>query len=343
MSLPTSRDIATEAHVAQATVSRVINNHPSVRPETRERVLAAIKRLNYAPNETARSLITRRTRTVGVVVSDITNPFYPALIESLAGYLTAAGYRMVLWNMRANAGAQLLHALSHHLVDGMISTASTVNSQEMAQVVDAGYPVVLLNRYVDAIACDAVYTDNEAGACAIADHLFALGHRRIGLIAGPLNTSTARDREGAFRYRLDELCIPFPADSIVRGDFSHDSGSHCMRQLLNRSADERVTAVFAVNDAMAIGALNAAIEQGIAVPQDVSVVGFDDSPMARWPAFRLTTVRQPVDEMARWGVERVIARVDDPSLPHQRHIFPSALIVRATTGAPGVQDFERSA
>lgn len=336
MKRPTSKDIAREARVSQTTVSRVLNDHPGITPETRERVFAAIKLLNYSRDEVARSLITRRTRTIGVVVSDITNPFYPELVNTLTEGLTAAGYRMLLWDIQGDDNPQLLHTVSQRFVDGMIFTAATSTAKEVLMALSNAYPIVLLNRYVDGVPCDVAVTDNESGAASVAEHLVSLGHRQIGVIAGPSHASTARDRAASFVNRLHEFNLDVAAEHVEPGTFSYESGFRSMEALVHRCPG--ITAVFAVNDAMAIGALNAAMNLGIEVPEEVSVVGFDDIPMASWPAFRLTTVRQPIAALARWGIDRVLERVGDPSLPYIRHLFPSELIIRATTGpATGVE------
>jgi len=331
--MATSEDIAREAGVSQPTVSRVLNGHPNVAPQTRERVLSAITELNYAPNELARSLLSGRTKTIGVVVSDILNPFYPQLVQVLAERLAAAGYgTTLLWRVGNRTPDQLLEVLSQRLVDGMVFTAATLSSRGVLDALLPRFPVVQLNRHIPGLACDAVVTDNRAGAAQVADHLYGLGHVRMALIAGSSDTSTSTEREDGFRTRLEALGVPLSPDRIVAGDYSIESGAERMTALVR--GHDPPTAVFAANDSMAVGALNAALSEGLRVPADISIVGFDDIAMAAWPICGLTTVRQPIATMAEVGVRRLLARIEDPGLAHETQWFDSELVVRRTTAPP---------
>ena len=316
------------AGVSQATVSRVLNGNPNVAPETRDRVLEVVDRVGYELNESARRLITRRSHTVGVIVDDITNPFYPELIDSLADETADTAYRLLLLKASDAEGTDALRSLPQGLVDGVIFTAAMLDSAAVAEAVRRGHPIVLLNRYVDNLDSDLVVTDNIAGGALIGEHLLALGHRRIGLINGLTNTSTARDRAKGF---LDVASAA--ADVQVAeedGDFSHDSGVEAARALLAQTPD--VTAVFATNDAMAMGVINHCRATGLRVPEDLSVVGFDDLPMAAWPIWDLTTVKQPIRQMAARGLRLLFERLDAPNRPPQHQQFETELVVRGTTG-----------
>ena len=201
----TSRDVAQLAGVSQMTVSRVLQGSDKVAPETRERVLAAMREAGYRPHAAARTMRTRRTSTVGVVVADITNPFYPQLLEAVGRALDATGQRMVLWNAPDPGGSSALRALDEGTVDGLIFTTVTEGSDQLAQALRRGDPIVLLHRGLDSLDCDQVTTDNLAGGRAVADYLVATGHTRIGFLRGPELPSTARHRELGFRERLAEL------------------------------------------------------------------------------------------------------------------------------------------
>ncbi|QUH03370.1 LacI family DNA-binding transcriptional regulator [Saccharopolyspora erythraea] len=325
----TSRDVAQLAGVSQMTVSRVLQGSTKVAAATRERVLAAMKEAGYRPHAAARTMRTRRTGTVGVVVADITNPFYPQLLEAVGQALGEAGQRMVLWNAPDFGGSSALAALDDGTVDGLIFTTVTEGSAELAEALRRGDPVVLLHRGLDSLECDQVTTDNVAGGRAVADYLVAGGHTRIGFLRGPELPSTARHREQGFRERLAELRHPLAEALTRQGGFAHDVSRRAMRDLL--SQEEPPTAVFCANDLTALGAVDGAVSLGRRVPQDVWVVGYDDIAMTAWDSYDLTTVRQPIADMARAAVGLLLERVEDRSLPPRRQTFPSELTIRGST------------
>ena len=219
----TSHDIAREAGVSQSTVSRTLRNDPRVAPETAERVLRVAKRLGYFPNASARSLVTRRSRTVAVVVADITNPFYPQLVEALHEQLGRAGYRMILYNertdVRGDGGLEV--SVNSSGADGAVFLSVTIGPEAAELLTSARVPSVLLNRDVSGAAVDRVMADHVGGAAAVAQHLLALGHRRIALIAGPANTSTSRDREAGFTDALARAGVPLDPALRRAGEFTH--------------------------------------------------------------------------------------------------------------------------
>ncbi|MFD0488093.1 substrate-binding domain-containing protein [Saccharopolyspora spinosporotrichia] len=226
-------------------------------------------------------------------------------------------------------GSSALAALDDGTVDGLIFTTVTEGSTELAEVLRRGDPVVLLHRGLDSLECDQVTTDNVAGGRAVADYLVAGGHTRIGFLRGPELPSTARHREQGFRDRLAELGHPLAEALTRQGGFAHDVARTAMRDLL--SQDEPPTAVFCANDLTALGAVDAAVSLGHRVPQDVWVVGYDDIAMAAWDSYDLTTVRQPIADMARAAVGLLLERVEDRSLPPRRQTFPSELTIRGST------------
>ena len=323
----TSRDVARLAGVSQMTVSRVLQDNGKVAPQTRERVLAAMREAGYRPHAAARTMRTRRTATVGVVVADITNPFYPQLLEAVAEALDAAGQRMVLWNGPDGSGA--LESLDEGTVDGLIFTTVTEATPQLGDAVARAEPIVLLHRGLDELDCDQVTTDNAAGGRAVADYLVATGHTRIGFLRGPELPSTARHREHGFRERLAELGHPLSEDLSAPGGFAHDVARSAMRDLLGRA--DPPTAVFCANDLTALGAVDGAVSLGRRVPEDVWVIGYDDIALTAWDSYDITTVRQPIAEMARAAVSRLLERIGDRDLPARRDCFPSELLVRGST------------
>lgn len=335
----TSRDVAQLAGVSQMTVSRVLQGSDKVAPATRERVLAAMKEAGYRPHAAARTMRTRRTSTVGVVVADITNPFYPQLLEAVGAALDAAGQRMVLWNAPDPDGSSALQALDEGIVDGLVFTTVTEGSEQLADAVRRGEPILLLHRGLDSLECDQVTTDNRNGGRAVAEYLVATGHTRIGFLQGPEQTSTARHRERGFRERLAELGRPLADELTRQAGFAHDRARSAMRELLTQ--DDPPTAVFCANDLTALGAVDAVVSLGRRVPEDVWVIGYDDIALAAWDSYDITTVRQPIADMARAAVRLLLERIDDRSLPPRKELFPSELVIRSSTANTPAQQEDR--
>lgn len=327
--MTTSSEVARAAGVSQATVSRVLNDDPRVAAATRARVLSAIKRLNYTPNAIARGLVTRRTGIIGVVVANIMNPFYPEFLEAIADRLAESQLKMLLFNASGQPEEEYIRVLLEQQVEGVVFTSATCDSRLVQELADRRFPAVLTNRYIKDIALDAAVGDNEGGARAVADHLLTLGHERIGVIAGDHLASTSNERLAAFRAALHDAGRAIDDDLVRQANFDPTMARDCARDLLDRP--DRPTAIFCLNDLMAFGVLNAVRGLGLRVPDDVSVVGFDDIWMAGWESFRLTTVHQPLAEMARAAVDLLIERLNDPHRSVRKLVFPSALVVRETT------------
>jgi len=329
----TSHDVAREVGVSQSTVSRALRRDPRVDPGTAARVLNAAERLGYAPNASARSLVTSRTGTVAVVLADITNPFYPQLVEALHEQLARGGYRMILFNERTDSRGdggieRLLHSGG---ADGAVFLSVTVDSGVAELLASTRVPTVLLNRDAEAPLVDHVLADHRDGAAQVAELLIRLGHTRVAFIGGPANTSTSRDREAGFRAALERHGLSLPPAMTRVGEFTHQSGFQWATELLD--SEEPPTAIFCANDVIGFGALDATRRLRIDVPGQVSVIGFDDIPMAGWEAFSLTTVRQPLTEMARDAARLLIARIEDRDAgAPRRTVFPTHLVQRATTG-----------
>ena len=340
--LPTSIDIARAAGVSQATVSRVLNGG-SASDGTRRRIFELADELGYSLNGVARGLAMRRTGLVGVVVADIRNPFYPELLECIGTGLARRGRQMLVHD--ANVGAEedaaklLLQQrvdratklLLQQRVDGILFMVSLTNSETIASLVRRGFPVVLSNRVTD-MSCDAIEGDNWSGARDVADLLVELGHRRIAMLKGHPRATTTKQRTQGFKSRLGELGVPLPERFDIFSDFSYEQAYIATRSLL--ALRWPPTAIFCQNDLMGFAALNAARGCGLTVPGDLSVVGFDDVPQASWESLNLTSVRQPLAEMAGRSVEMLEERLTDPALPPRHERFSSVLVVRGTTERP---------
>ncbi len=326
----TSKDIARELAISQSTVSRALRRDPRVAPATIARVLEAAERMQYTPNLAARSLITRRTSTIGVVVSDITNPFYPELVEILHNEFALARYRTILLNERTDARLEryVAELVGGGAVDGLVYTSAVLDAPLVGAATER-VPVVLLNRSSDTATADTVVSDNVGGGRLAAELLLARGHRRIALVGGPENASTARDRELGFRERLAAGGVQFDPRLRRVGRFSHESGYHWCLELL--ALEPRPTAIFAANDVVAFGVLDAARRLGVRVPEELSVIGFDDIDMARWEGFGLTTIRQPLAEMARAAAGLLLERIASGApAPTSTRVFPVEAVHRGT-------------
>ncbi|WP_272473039.1 LacI family DNA-binding transcriptional regulator [Baekduia alba] len=328
----TSRHIAKAAGVSQTTVSRVLSGSNLVTPDTRARVMQVLEEYGYQPNAIAQAMVTGRTSTIGVVVDGITNPFYPELLEAIANAMEGSGYRMTLWSSGAASEPAAIEAISQRLVDGIIFTGAVADSPALQEATKGEAPLVLLNRYVDGVRCDTVTTDNVSGGRAAAEHLLSLGHRSLGVIGAAPDLSTAREREQGFREALAAHGLePW----IDRGQPSFHLGWEALQELA--TMPERPTAVFCMNDITAFGVLSAAQRFGLSVPGDLSVLGFDDIDMAQWETFNLTTVRQPIVEMAQNAVRLLQERIEDPTRKPRHRCLEARVILRDTTGAPGAR------
>lgn len=328
----TSSTVAREAGVSQSTVSRALRGDPRVREDTRRRVEETAARLGYHPSWLD-GPAHAGSRTIGVVVSDLTNPFFPSLLDPVHDELRLLGYGVVLFSERTDipTGQEALHNLLDRSIDGLLVTTATLDSKLSEALAGRELPVVLLNRYVDGMDVDRVVADNGEGGRTVARHVLDLGHRRIGVIRGPSNTSTSRDRYGGFLDVLQQRGLALEEWLVREGPFSHQAGYQHARELLR--LPEPPTALVCGNDVVAFGAIDAARSLGLDVPGDVSVIGFDDVPMAAWEVFQLTTVRQPLADMARAAARLLVERIehDGDIGPGRERLFATSLVRRTTT------------
>jgi LacI family transcriptional regulator len=327
----TGREVARAAGVSQPTVSRVFTGDKRITPETRERVLRAARRLGYVPLQTGRSLVVRKTQRVGVVAAEISNPFYPALIAPLHDALGAAGYRTILFTDRDVEAADAEPLIDGSL-DGVLLTTTQTTSAVPAVLARRRVPFVQVGREVSGISADACVADNARGATRGAEFLHELGPRRVGGIFGPVTITTARHRESAYRQTIEEGGGDVLPEHTFTGPFADTTGSDGFRSIM--SGSDTPTAIFCANDVIAFGALNAASELGIGVPEDVTIVGFDDIPMATWPIFSLTTVRVDLAQIARSACELLVRRMDGERSAPRRVVVPVELVLRATHAPP---------
>lgn len=331
----TSHDVARFAGLSQSTVSRALRNDPRVTEPTRRRVLEAAAELGYVPNLMARNLVLRTTRTVGMLVTDIRNPYYPNLIAPLHEELDAQQYRMVLFTeeIEGEQDSKVLESLVDRGIDGAVLATSNLDSTIPRELTRQNLPFVFLTREVEGIMADAAVVDNALGASLVAAEVVRLGHRRIGAIFGPANTSTGLHRERGFRAGLAAAGIELPNDGVRRGAYVVESGFTAMQELM--ALEPRPTVVVCFNDLVAVGAMNATRKLGLRVPDDVSITGWDDLPLAAWETFQLTTVHQSMNEMARTAARLLVERIEGRAPPEPRRIlFEPKLVIRTTLAAP---------
>jgi DNA-binding LacI/PurR family transcriptional regulator len=329
---PTLATVAAVAGVSPATVSRVINGSAPVTPPVRGAVEAAIERLGYVPNRAARSLVTRRTDSIGLVVREpvgfgIADPYLSSIVVAASQSLVGTGVQLVV--MLAQDGddhAQLAHYVRGGHVDGVMLVSVHDDDPLPGQLIRAGIPTVLGSRPMTPIDGGVfVDVDHEAGARAVAERLLAGGRRRIATVAGPQDMSAAVDRLRGFRATVREAGEPQPP--VAFGDFTRETGESAMRELLDREPD--IDGVFVANDLMALGAMTALKAGGRRIPDDVAVIGFDDVELAQHAEPPLTTVRQPIAEQARLMVEILVRQIGGAAAP-EPVVLPTTLVARAS-------------
>ena len=324
----TSIEVAELAGVSQSTVSRVFsNNSPNVSDRTRQRVLKVAEELGYQPNAIARMMSTRQSNIVGIVMANITSPFYPYVLEKFLQELQNIERQVLLFTASENQSIDdILPLVLQYQLDALIVTSSTLSS-ELAKVCSArGMPIILFNRSVNDPNMSAVSADNVAGGRLVADVLLDTGHQRLAFVAGVHNTSTSYDRERGFFSRLQER--GYVGTRQADGYYTYEGGYHATETLL-----ESVTppdAIFCANDIMALGAIDALRAHGLRVPHDVSVIGFDNIPMADWSAYQLTTISQEVDTMIQHTLQIMLEKIEYPHSPSRLERVAGNLVIRSS-------------
>ena len=329
------RDVAKRASVSPMTVSRVINNAASVRPETRQRVEEVIAALGYIPNRLAQGLISRRTGTVGLILPDVANPFFAHVLRAAEITARRAGYRLLVCNTEGDAGLErdYIHNLISHQVDGLIIAPVGDGSRNgLLPLIRRKYPFVLLDRSVEGIDCDLVQGDSAGGAQRLVQHLIAIGHRRIAIILGPDDVSTTRERYSGYCEALKAAGLPLEPDLIAETTVDSPGGYRAMQQILR--LDERPSAIFAVNNMTALGAMQALREQALSVPESVGLVCFDDVEHLAILAPFMTVVDQPAEAFGSMAAQMVLERIAGRAGEKPRLVrLPTTLIVRISCGA----------
>ncbi|WP_432734556.1 LacI family DNA-binding transcriptional regulator [Maridesulfovibrio sp. FT414] len=336
--MSTILDVARLAQVSTATVSRVINSPETVREETRKKVLRAMEMCNYKYNALARGFVTKRSNTIGLIIPNINNPVFAESTMGVQEYADEKNIKVILGNTsyKYSQEESLIKALRESQVDGLIITTTNPKGEIIRTLVNEGVPFVLLFSTVKGGPISAVGVDNYRGGYVATEHLVSLGHRRIGMIAGSFAvTDRGYHRWHGYRRCLKDNGIPYDGDLLVQTEYSLAGGRDSIRKLLELPSPP--TAVFCSNDYIALGAIKGAREAGLSLPEDLSIVGFDDMPTASYMVPALTTVRQPAYDMGRRACELLLQIMESPSRPVQ-HMMETKLVVRESTTAAGQKD-----
>ncbi len=331
--MTTIKDVAREAGVSVATVSRVLNESAVVSEQTRRNVREVAERLNYWPNGVARSLITSRTQALGVMLPDLFGEFYSEILRGMDCTGRKAGLHLLVSSSHADA-SELVAALRtvRGRIDGLIVMAPDIDARSAIRATAAALPLVLIAPESGFEGHDTIAIANQKGAHSVVRHLTRLGHQRIATIAGPTRNADARQRLAGYRAALREAGADHASALELPGDFTERSGYEAVARLLK--VHPRPTAVFAANDYMAIGVMGALSDAGVRVPEDIAVVGFDDIPMARYLNPALTTVHVDAYRLGERAVERLLERPPTRAgQPAHHDVLPTTLVVRSSCGS----------
>ena len=329
----TMREVAENAGVSIATVSHVINGTRFVSPEVRKRVKNVMQELGYRPNSLARSLRIGETKTIGMIVPDVSNQFFADISRQIENISFQQDYSVILCNTDNNIEKQLsyISTLLTKQVDGVVFISAGESPEHLEQLSFSQVPVVVVDRDAALAYADVVLLDNKDAGYKAARHLAELGHQQIACISGPNDLAPSMLRVEGFKKALADAGLPCKKEYMVMGDFLFSGGEKSMNTLLNQNPIP--SAVFALNDMMAIGAITAIRKAGLRVPEDISVVGFDDIEMASAVSPTLTTISQPIKQMAQIAAELLIKKIKSKTLQNenQRYLLEAKLVIREST------------
>jgi DNA-binding LacI/PurR family transcriptional regulator len=329
------KDVARKAGVSTATVSRVLGDFPGVRDKTRKKVLKAVTGLNYEINAVARSLRQKKTNSIGIIVGNVLSQFYSVIAKSVEDTNNKFGYNTILCNGDENPEKELnyLKVLKSNRVDGIILTPTGKNSEYVQHLINSGTKVVLLDRLIEGVDCDAVLVDNTYGAYKAVKYLIDQGYRKIGIVNGYLDRTTGAERLRGYLQAIKEANITRDDDLIKIGDFKKESGEELTKELLEQP--NRPEAIFTTNIDMSMGALIAIKEMGLTIPDDIGIVCFDDSDWALILEPPITVIRQPVYQLGSTAAELLIREIEDEekNLDHKPTVvtLKTELIIRNST------------
>lgn len=330
--MTTIKDVADKAQVSIATVSRALNGDPKVRPETAAKIKAIAAAMRFVPSNAARTLMTRRTETIGVLLPDLHGEFFSELIRGIDLAARGKRYHLLVSSSHddVNEAVAAIQAMAGR-VDGMLVMSPRLDSQSLAASLPLGLPAVLMNTLVADRSYPSFNVDNYGGAYSMMRHLLAQGHRKIAMITGPAHNFEAQERLRAYRDAMATLAPGVPT-RLWEGDFSEEFGARVGRELL--ASAQRPDAIFAANDMMAICCQAALLDGGIKVPQDIAVVGFDDIPTARFTDPPLTTVRVRIAELGSLAFQSLLSTLEHDAAPSCDPVaLPTELVIRKSCGS----------
>jgi DNA-binding LacI/PurR family transcriptional regulator len=328
----TMLDVARRAGVSYQTVSRVINNRPDVSDETRRKIQEIIDELGYHPSAAARSLVSSKTRALGLITADFSDYFFTQVIVGAEQEARKHGYFLMLSSTERNPAdePEYFRLLTEQRVEGILfarpSTELEHEESHIATLIEQGVPLVTTAYHASGQPLTVVDVDNVDGGYQAAHHLVEMGHRAIGMITGPANWRSVNERTHGYRLALEAVGLDYDAALVEQGDWSYESGYRAMRVLLDRAP--HLTAIFSQNDQMAIGAMSALHALGRRIPDEIAVVGFDDIPVAAYSQPRLTTIRQPMQEVGRVAARLLMELIDHPEAKTQEILMKPELMLR---------------
>lgn len=327
----TIRVVAAVAGVSPATVSRVLNESANVDSSLRDRVLAAVAELGYRPNGAARSLRTRATHVLGIIISDVTNPFFTAMVRGVEDIAQGAGYSVILANSDEDLAkeARYLEVAAAEQMAGVVISPASSTRTKLDVLTERGIPVVTVDRRLSTGRFDSVTINNSEVSRDATANLIESGCERVAFVAGPPVTTTARDRLAGYRAAMKAAGRDVSDDLIVTGDFRHEGGYQATRQLLRSSS--RPDGLFVSNNLMTIGALDAINEAGLSVPDDIAFVGFDDLAWVLGRRSEITAVQQPTYDIGACAAECLLARIKGDRSAPRRHVLRAELVVRQSS------------
>jgi len=333
----TIKDIARLANVSHTTVSRALNNKSRIRPETKEKILSIARELNYRPNFVARSLVMKRTKTLGLVITNIANPFYTELAQGIETMAIKLGYNIILCSTHSDLSTEKLYIemLRSKGVDGILFSSAHMEDPNIVDLAEEGFPIILVNRrtYHQMVRekVDYVGVDNIRGGFLAIEHLIRVGHKRIGVIGGSSESSVGFERLEGGKKALTTYGLEVRGDYFLEGDFLKGSGYQGGKKFLKM--DEPPTAIFATNDYMALGTYQAILEEGIKIPEDMALIGFNDIEFTSMRGIELTTIGQKKYEMGALAVKTLVERIEGGKVgPSKEIILEPELIIRKTCG-----------
>ena len=325
---PTIKDVARLVGVHPSTVSRVINDHPRISERTRNKVLFAIKKLGYTPDAIARGLKLKKTYTLGVLIPDITNPFFAEIGRGVEDAANKNSFNVILCNTddKLKKERTYLEILKGKRVDGLILGTAHIRDKSILELEKKKFPYILISRNIERLDKNCIIIDDVAGGIMATEYLIKLGHHRIAHITGPLKTRSALNRLKGYKLALKKYKIKYQEELVEEGDFRIKGGYQAMKRFLKLT--EPPTAIFAANDLLALGAMQAIQKKKYHIPEDFCIIGFDDISLASFVYPPLTTIRQPMQEMGALAVKMLLKIIEEGEFNQRKVVLKPKLIIR---------------